>query len=70
MTLIGKVRPLDLKHMARSISQSYGDKGAIVLSVGTDGVRVGVYGLDAKEIQDALCVGIHYNFVMDQPRDT
>ena len=61
------VRPFDLKRMARSISRSYGDKGAIVLSVGDDGIRIGVYGLDAKEIQDALCVGIHYNFTMDKP---
>jgi len=51
--------------MARSIAHTYGDKGAIVLTVGPAGVRVGVHGLDAREIQDALCVGIHYNFEMD-----
>lgn len=60
-----KVRPVDLKRMARSIAHTYGDKGAIVLTVGPAGVRVGVHGLDAREIQDALCVGIHYNFEMD-----
>jgi hypothetical protein len=56
------VQPIDLVRMARSIAQSYGDKGAIVMTVGADGV----YGLDAREIQDALCVGIHYNFAKDK----
>jgi len=69
MAEAAKVTPLDLKHMARSIAAAYGDKGAIVLTVGAEGIRVGVFGLDAREIQDALCVGIHYNFTMDQPRD-
>jgi hypothetical protein len=63
-----KVAPLDLERMARSIAATYGDKGAIVLTVGAEGTRVGVFGLDAREIQDALCVGIHYNFEMDRPR--
>ncbi len=62
------VQPVDLTRMARSIAQSYGDKGAIVLSVGEEGVRVGVHGLDAREIQEALCVGIYYNFEMDRPQ--
>ena len=51
--------------MARSIAQAYGDKGAIVITVGKDGVRVGIHGLEAREIQDALCVGLFYNFVKD-----
>ena len=54
-----------LERMARSIASMFGDKGAIILTLGTDGVRVGVHGLNAREIQEALCVGIHYNFVMD-----
>jgi len=61
-----KIAPVDLKRMARSIAATYGDKGAIVLTVGAEGIRVGVFGLDAREIQDALCVGIHYNFEMDR----
>jgi hypothetical protein len=28
-------------------------------------VRIGVHGLDAREIQDALCVGLFYNFVKE-----
>ena len=59
------VQPVDLVRMARSIAQSYGDKGAVVLTVGKNGIRIGVHGLNAREIQDALCVGIHYNFEID-----
>ena len=59
------VHPVDLERMARSIAQAYGDKGAIVITVGKDGVRIGIHGLDAREIQDALCVGLFYNFVKD-----
>jgi hypothetical protein len=59
------VHPVDLERMARSIAQAYGDKGAIIITVGKDGVRVGIHGLDAREIQDALCVGLFYNFVKD-----
>jgi hypothetical protein len=59
------VHPVDLERMARSIAQAYGDKGAIVITVGEDGVRIGVHGLDAREIQDALCVGLFYNFVKE-----
>jgi hypothetical protein len=59
------VHPVDLERMARSIAKTYGDKGAIVLTVGKDGVRNGIHGLDAREIQDALCVGLFYNFVKE-----
>jgi len=54
-----------LERMARSIAHAHGDKGAIVITVGEDGVRIGVHGLDAREIQDALCVGLFYNFVKE-----
>jgi hypothetical protein len=59
------VHPIDLERMARSIAQAHGDKGAIVITVREDGVRIGVHGLDAREIQDALCVGLFYNFVKE-----
>ena len=59
------VHPVDLERMARSIAHAHGDKGAIVITVGEDGVRIGVHGLDAREIQDALCVGLFYNFVKE-----
>ena len=57
------VTPIDLERMARSIANSYGDKGAIILVSGDDGIRVGVWGLTDRETQDALCVGIHHNML-------
>ena len=59
---LGKVTPITLRKMARSIASSYGDKGAIVITVGDEGVRVGVEGLTPQQIQDALCIAINYNF--------
>ncbi len=64
MTLKGKVIPTGLKHNAASIARNYGDKGAIVITVGDEGIRIGVHGLSDRDIQDALCVAIHYNFCM------
>ena len=57
--------------MAGSIATSYADKGAIVITCGDEGVRIGVEGLSAHETQDALCVAIHYNlsFVEDESPD-
>lgn len=57
-----KIQPLDLKRTAAAIASNHGDKGAIVITMGEEGIRVGVHGLSDKEIQDALCVVIHYNF--------
>ncbi len=54
------VRPFDLEKIAASVSRSYGDRGAIVITSGDDGVRVGVHGLDLREAQDALCVAIYH----------
>lgn len=56
-----KVTPIDLRRMARSIANSYGDKGAIIIVSGDKGVRIGVSGLTDIEAQNALCVGIHHN---------
>jgi CheY-like chemotaxis protein len=50
------------REMARSIASSYGDKGAIVITVGEEGVRIGIEGLTQQQVQDALCIAIHYNF--------
>lgn len=51
-----------LRTSAKAIAAAYGDDGAIAISVGKEGVRIGVEGLTPQQIQDALCVAIHYNF--------
>jgi hypothetical protein len=52
------VRPLDLATLAASISRNYGDDGAIIVTKGPDGYRVGVHNLSLDEAKDALCVAI------------
>ena len=54
------VRPFELKKMAESVSRSYGDKGAIVITSGEEGIRIGVHGLELSEAQEALCVAIYH----------
>ena len=54
------VRPLALMTIAESVSRSYGDKGAIVITSGDDGIRLGIYGLDLNDAKDALCVAIYH----------
>lgn len=56
------IRPLDLKRTARAIASNYGDDGAIVISVGDKGTRIGTEGLTHQQIQDALCLAINYNY--------
>lgn len=54
------VRPLDLQRTAASIASNYGDDGAIVITSGKDGIRIGVHNLAASDLQDVLCVAIHH----------
>ena len=60
ITFGSEVRPLDLTRMAAAIAASYRDKGAIIITSGDDGLRIGVHGLNGREIQDALCVAIYH----------
>ena len=58
------VQPLNLRHTAGAIARNHGDKGAIVITFGEDGLtRVGVENLTAEEFREALCTAIHYSFV-------
>jgi DNA-binding NtrC family response regulator len=48
--------------IAGSIASSYGDQGAIVITVGKAGiVSIGIDGLTQQQAQDALCAAINYN---------
>ena len=42
------------------IASNYGDDGAVVITTGKDGIRIGVHNLDASDLQDVLCVAIHH----------
>jgi hypothetical protein len=52
--------PIDLRRTAAAIAANYGDKGAIIITSGEEGIRVGLHGLDGQEAQEALCVAIFY----------
>jgi hypothetical protein len=60
-----KVRPMKLRHTAAAIARNYGDKGAVIISVGENGTRIGVENLTPAEVRDALCAAIHYSFVFE-----
>ena len=64
------IHPIDLRRTAKSIASNYGDKGAVVVSVGKDGVRIGTEGLTPSELREALCVAIHYSFVSNDAKIT
>lgn len=62
-----KIRPVDLRRTARAVASNYGDKGAVVISVGKDGVRIGTEGLTPDELREALCLAINYSFEFEPP---
>ena len=57
-----KVQPIGLRRMAGGIASAYNDDGAIVISVGGDGIRIGVEGLSPEQVREALCVAINYSY--------
>ena len=60
-----KIRPLSLRHTAASIARNYGDKGAVIISVGEDGIRIGVENLTSAEVREVLRAAVHYSFVFE-----
>ncbi len=60
------IRPLGLRRMAKAIASSYGDKGALIVTLGEEGYRFGVEGLTPEEVEKAACLLIHYNFCFDE----
>jgi hypothetical protein len=59
---LNKITPIDLRRTARALAANYGDKGAVVITVNDEGVRIGTEGLSPDELQYALCVAINYTF--------
>lgn len=53
------VRPMPLQTMAASIAAAYGDDGAIVITRGSEGIRIGVHNMNGPALQEALCVAIY-----------
>jgi len=59
------VRPLSLRHTASAVARNYGDKGAVVITFGEEGVRIGTENLTPSELREALCTAIHYSYVFE-----
>ena len=59
------IRPLDLQRTAAAIAANYGDEGAIVITRGEEGIRIGVHNLAGSDLQDALCVAIYHSVRKD-----
>jgi hypothetical protein len=63
------VRPMNLTHTAAAVARNYGDKGAVVITFGEDGIRIGTEGLTPDELREALCTAIHYSFVFEDDEE-
>jgi hypothetical protein len=59
------IQPLNLKHTAGAVARNYGDKGAVSITVGEEGARIGVENLTPHELREALCMAINYSFVFE-----
>ena len=57
---------LQLRGLAETVAAECGDKGAIVITFGEDGIRVGTEGLTPTELREALCTAIHYSYVFEE----
>jgi len=56
---------LSLRGIARTVAAECGDKGAVVISYSSEGVRIGVENLTPAELREALCTAIHYSFAFE-----
>ena len=69
MPLSQKIRPVDLRRTAAAVARNYGDKGAVIVTIGDDGTRIGVENLTPNELRQALCTALHYSFVFEAEDD-
>lgn len=56
---------INLQGLAKTVAGELGDKGAVVISFSTEGVRIGVEGLTPEELRGALCTAIHYSYFFE-----
>jgi hypothetical protein len=53
---------ISLRGIAGSIAAECNDKGAVVITFGEQGIRIGVENLTPEELREALCTAIHYSY--------
>ena len=57
---------ISLQGLAGTVAAECNDKGAIVISFGDAGIRIGVENLTPEELREALCTAIHYSFEFEE----
>ena len=57
---------LQLRVLAGTIAAECADKGAIVITLGKEGIRIGTEDLTPTELREALCTAIHYSYVFEE----
>lgn len=57
---------LRLRGLAETIASECGDKGAIVITLGDEGIRIGTEGFTPTELREALCTAINYSYVFEK----
>lgn len=53
------ISALGLARMAASVAAAHRAKGAVIVTFGEEGFRIGDDGLTVDELQTALCLAIH-----------
>ncbi len=67
---MGALLNMPLAKTARAVARQHGHDGALIITKSSEGIyHMGLAGLTDREIQDALCVGIHLNFTMMEERE-
>ncbi len=57
---------ISLRGVASTIAAECKDKGAVVITYGEEGIRIGVENLTPEELREALCTAIHYSFDFEE----
>jgi len=57
---------INLRGLAGTVAAECNDKGAVVISFGDAGVRIGVENLTPEELREALCTAIHYSYEFEE----
>ena len=57
---------ISLRGLAGTVAAECNDKGAVVISFGDAGVRIGVENLTPEELREALCTAIHYSYEFEE----
>ncbi len=61
-----KTFEIDFLKLAGRVAAECQDKGAVVISYGDKGIRIGVENLTGEELREALSTAIAYSYVFEE----